>query len=232
MKIPPILRSDRPVGLVGGSGLNIAELGVIRRNCGPLVAADGGANLLMAHGVVPDAVIGDLDSLDPDVARRIPADRVHHVSEQDSTDFEKCLTRIAAPLVVGTGFLGRRVDHMMAACTALVRHADRPCLLLGGEDQLFHCPPEVALSLETGTRVSLYPLAPVTGRSEGLRWPIDGLAFRPDGRVGTSNVALGGTVRLSMDGPGMLVILPAATLAETALVLAGGGGRWPVPAPR
>jgi len=30
-------------------------------------------------------------------------------------------------------------------------------------------------------------MAAVQGRSGGLRWPIDGLPFAPDGRIGTSN---------------------------------------------
>ena len=63
------------------------------------------------------------------------------------------------------------------------------------------------MELPAGTRVSLFPMAPVTGLpSEGLRWPLDGLAFAPDARVGTSNQALGGSLRLRFDRRRMLVI--------------------------
>jgi thiamine pyrophosphokinase len=68
--------------------------------------------------------------------------------------------------------------------------------------------------------VSLLPLAPVTGGSAGLRWPIEGLSFDPLGRVGASNVATG-PVSLRMDGPGMLVVLPREALdAAVAALLA------------
>ena len=63
----------------------------------------------------------------------------------------------------------------------------------------------------------------VTGRSAGLRWPIEGLHLAPDGRIGTSNEALG-PVHLEFDAPGMLVILPRAALAVATAFL-----RRPVP---
>ena len=72
-----------------------------------------------------------------------------------------------------------------------------------------------------GTRLSLFPMAPVTGRSTGLRWPVDGIGLAPNGHVGTSNQALGGPVTLSFDGPGMLVILPLVALGQVVRILSG-----------
>ena len=62
------------------------------------------------------------------------------------------------------------------------------------------------------------PLTPVTGRSQGLEWPIDGLDFAPGGRTGTSNRALG-PVTLEIDGPDMLLILPRRLMAPLAAQL-------------
>jgi thiamine pyrophosphokinase len=70
-----------------------------------------------------------------------------------------------------------------------------------------------------GTRVSLFPMAAVTGRSSGLRWSIDGLAFHPAKRIGTSNEATRGEIRIETDGPGLLVILPRSELDEAAAAL-------------
>ena len=63
-------------------------------------------------------------------------------------------------------------------------------------------------------------MAELTGRSDGLRWPLDGLTFAPDGRVGTSNEVIG-PVRLDFDRPGMLVVTPRAGLASVMTALGG-----------
>jgi thiamine pyrophosphokinase len=133
------------------------------------------------------------------------------IREQDSTDFDKALRSIDAPLVIGVGFLGGRLDHQLAVLSTLLRHHDRPCALLGAQELVFHLPPVLDLDLAPGAVVSLFPMQPVTGRSEGLEWPIDGLDLAPGGRVGTSNRARG-RVRIETDGPGLLAMVPRAAL--------------------
>ncbi len=177
-----------------------------------LVAADGGANVAVAAGRIPDAVIGDFDSLTDATRNAIPQDRLHYIAEQDSTDFEKCLQRITAPLILALGFTGARIDHELAVWNVLARRRDLRCIVIGGEDIVFVAPPRLELDLAPGTRVSLFPMSPVSGDSTGLRWPIGGIGFAPDGRSGTSNEATG-RVELTFDAGAMLVILPRAALA-------------------
>lgn len=193
-----------------------------------VVAADSGADWLMSLGRVPDALIGDLDSVSPATRAAMPRERVHRIAEQDSTDFDKALRNIRAPLVIGIGFLGGQVDHLMAAMTVLMRYRDRAVLLVGDEDVVAHLPPRLDLSLEVGTRVSLYPLRRVSGTSRGLQWPIDGLTLSPDLRVSTSNRATG-PVELVMEGAGMLLILPVSMRLPLQRALGRCGGSWPVP---
>ncbi len=191
-----------------------------------VVAADSGADALWAVSIVPDAVIGDMDSIDPETIAALPDGVLHPVEEQDSTDFDKCLRHILAPLVLGYGFLGARVDHQLAAMTVLARYPERRCVLLGDEDALILCPPDLSLDLPAGSRLSLFPLAEVRGTSEGLRWPIGGIAFRPDGSVGTSNEVTG-PVRLRFDGAKMLLILPSSALDALVAALAATPSSWP-----
>lgn len=220
----PVLRSDGPVTLIGGGDPGGADLREALLLAPVAVAADGGADAALRHGIAPAAVIGDMDSLSPEAARAF-ADRLHRVEEQDSTDFDKALTRIEAPAVLAVGFAGGRLDHELAALHSLVLRADRPCILLGPQTLAFHAPPALDLPLPPGTLVSLFPLAAVRVRSTGLRWPTDHLVFAPARRIGTSNEATG-PVSLLPDGRGMLVILPRATLplALDSLVRAP---RWP-----
>ncbi|MGB1164685.1 MAG: thiamine pyrophosphokinase, partial [Paracoccaceae bacterium] len=145
--------------------------------------------------------------------------------EQDSTDFEKSLARLAAPMIFGVGFLGGRFDHALAAQTVLVRYPHRKCILLGSEDIVFLAPPRLSLDLPLETRLSLFPMAPVKILSEGLYWPTRGLTFQPDGQVGTSN-KVSGPLRLQPEKAKMLVILPRLHLAQVAAAL-DAAPSWP-----
>ncbi|MFX0540453.1 thiamine diphosphokinase [Roseovarius sp. S4756] len=221
-----IVHKTGPIALLGGAQVSskVVER-VLNMSC-RVVAADSGAATALAHGAMPEIVIGDLDSI-PDAARDALPDRIlHKVDEQDSTDFEKCLSRIDAPLIIGVGFSGARVDHQLAVCNVLVRWPTRRCVLMSEYDAMFLAPPTMALDLPVGSRVSLFPMGVVEGCSEGLNWPIDGLVLTPDGQIGTSNFATG-PVHLSVTAPKLLVILPAAHLEDVVQMLMENPARWP-----
>ncbi len=223
----PIVRTNEPVLLVGGGQIGPEDLNqtLIRAKC--VVAADGGANHLMRFGLVPDAVVGDFDSLEAVAEAQIPPDRLFRICEQDSTDFDKALRSIDTPLALGVGFLGGRLDHQLAVLNTLSVRQDRPCILIGSHEVVFHAPPQISLNLGSGDVVSLFPFRHVTGRSQGLEWPVDGLQFAPNGQIGTSNRAVS-DVELQMDGPGMLVMLPRDALDQVMQAfLSGQTGRWP-----
>ncbi|MGR3713171.1 MAG: thiamine diphosphokinase [Shimia sp.] len=220
-----IVDSLEPITLVGAGSLTHFDLMEATSLAPRVVAVDGGAAHCVAFGQAFEAVIGDLDSVPAGLSAVIPDAKLHEISEQETTDFDKALRSVAAPLVIGTGFGGARVDHYLAALNTLVRHSHRHCVLLGGEDIVFVAPPTLTLDLARGTRVSLFPMTAVTGRSAGLLWPIEGLTLAPHARVGTSNEVTG-PVTLQMDASGLLVILPRACLREAVKALLAGAAPW------
>ncbi|MEM9139633.1 MAG: thiamine diphosphokinase [Pseudomonadota bacterium] len=204
------LRFANPVTLVGGGTLARPALDAALSIAPHLVAADGAADVAAAHGLQPEAIVGDMDSLADPAAwadRGVP---MIEIAEQDSTDFEKCLTAIEAPFFLGVGFTGRRTDHTLAVFHAMLARADRPVVLVGEDDVIALVPPRrrLDLSLRIGAWVSLFPLCPVTGQiSEGLRWPVDGLSFCTGAQIGTSNEAVAPDIALGVDAPGLLIML-------------------------
>lgn len=220
-----IVQSLETITLIGGASIDAPLLDRARALGAGVVAADSGADAALAHGVRPQAVIGDFDSISQAAQRALPREALHPIDEQDSTDFDKCLRNIEAPLVIGVGFSGDRLDHQLAAYNTLVRHPARRCILLGREELVFLAPPTLRLDLDAGTPVSLFPLGAVEGVSDGLRWPVAGVNFAPDGRVGTSNEATG-TVHLTLTSPKMLVILPESTLEIAVEALLTQPATW------
>ncbi|MBY6057303.1 thiamine diphosphokinase [Leisingera daeponensis] len=213
-----IVDVSEPITLVGGGEMASGALEEALALAPVLVAADGGAAAALAAGHLPRAVIGDFDSLSDAVRAQLPAASLHRVAEQDSTDFDKALRLIAAPAVLAVGFLGARVDHQLAAFSTLVQGHESPCVLVGETEVIFHLTRPVALPAQAGEVISLFPMQEVTGRSEGLEWPIDGLRMSPAGRIGTSNRATG-PVRLVPEGPGLLAIVPRRLLADVLAAL-------------
>lgn len=223
----PIVQSSEPILLVGGGTSNPDVLTALLTDCRRHVAADSGADTLLRHGITPEAVIGDLDSLPDDARAQIPPERIHHIPEQDSTDFDKCLRNISAPLIYGTGFLDPRIDHQLAGLTVLARRAEKRCILVGQTDVIALAPPRLGLALPPRTRVSLFPMGDVRGESTGLRWPLSGLDFAPGLRVGTSNETNAERLELGFDAPLMLIILPVEQLPALARGLLSAPEAWP-----
>ena len=220
-----IIDTSAAILLVGAGPVDPVILSSLATMTTELVAADGGANHIFALGLTPAAVIGDGDSLDANLRKVIPSDRIYPVDEQDTTDLEKSLARLRAPLIIGLGFLDGRIDHTLAGLNALVKFAAQPVLLIGSEDACFHIPHDLTLNMPPGRRFSLYPLTPLQAHSEGLYWPLDGLNLSPIGQIGTSNLTTG-QVRLQPDRAGLIGIIPSEdwSLAARALWPAFRGG--------
>ena len=220
----PIVSSPCPITLIGGVNPASETLSEVLSIAPLVVAADGGSDHALAAGLSLEAVIGDMDSISG--AARDAFQDVFHPIAEDSTDFDKALRHIDAPLVLGVGFSGARLDHELGSMTVLVRHPKRRCILIGEETVVLLCPPKITLELAMGSAVSLFPMAEVGCESEGLRWPTGGLRFSPDGQIGTLN-KVNGTVTLRPDAPKMLLILPRAALGVTVQALLQDDEKWP-----
>ena len=108
---------------------------------------------------------------------------------------------------------------------ALAKFAHLPCILLGAQELIFLAPRHIALPTERGDLVSLFPLGPVTGESDGLVWPIAGLAFDPLHQIGTSNAATG-PCEIQMQAPAMVMMVPRRLIQPVVAQLMQVS-RWP-----
>lgn len=214
-----IVHSNDPVTLVGGGPIEKENLFKALKIGKKIVAADSGAAAVLEIGQVPEAVIGDFDSLPEETRKALPPETLHHFPDQDSTDFEKSLSRVIAPLVIAVGFSGARLDHELAVLSTLLRFEAPPCVILRGAELAFIAPPHLTLDLAVGTDIAFYPLRPVTITSTGVCWPLEEARMAPEGLISTSN-RVTGPVTLRTDTRGVLVTLPAASFELICQVLA------------
>ena len=204
---------NQPVIIVGAAGFSENDLEECLDTASVVIAADGGANYLEEKKYKLDYVIGDLDSLNNKSYWKSHGTNFIEISEQETTDFEKCLYSINAPTYFCLGFIGKRADHFLATCSILINYHFKNVILVGAHDIIFHVPKTFEMVLPVGTRLSLFPMNQIVGcGSSGLKWSISGLEFHPSKRVGTSNETNSSRVKINLSGEGMLIILPRSCL--------------------
>ncbi len=170
-----------------------------------VVAADSGLRAVLAAGLVPDVVVGDLDSVDPvDLASaRAAGARIdRHPVEKDATDLELALD-VAAALdprhVLVIAGLGGRADHALAGALLLAapRYAAIPRLdarLDGALVQVVRSGGRAEVHGAAGAIVSILAVGgPATGvTTTGLRYALHGEVLHPGSTRGVSNEIAGG----------------------------------------
>ena len=60
----------------GGPGIDTDRVSSIASSCDIVIAADSGADVAAACGIMPSKVVGDMDSIDPDTMEFLKGKRV------------------------------------------------------------------------------------------------------------------------------------------------------------
>jgi thiamine pyrophosphokinase len=182
-----------------------------------IIAADGGARLALACGLVPQVVVGDLDSLAPDEVddlRARGAEIVRYPEEKDETDLELALmvaARRDPTWIRVIGAVGGRIDQTLAniSLLRLPELAGRDVRLVSGQQALWLIGPgEHPLEGALGDTISLLPLAGDARdvRTDGLAYPLRGETLRFGPARGVSNIMLGTSARVALSA-GLLIVV-------------------------
>lgn len=177
---------------------------------------------------VPDVIVGDLDSLRPEVAAYYQAlgTEVKIYADQDHNDFEKCLLEIegrlgagkstaatAAPTkatVIGLGAFGGRFDHEMAAMSVLHTYTSRfsRLVLMGAGNIAFLLAPGLRHVIQPDARFEgpTVGLIPIGGAcrsvtTNGLKWNLQAGRLEFGVLVSSSNCVVGEEVTIVTDAP-------------------------------
>ena len=205
---------NEPITIVGGGSILNKDLRQCMKWSHSLVAADGGANYIKSQEIIPDFIIGDLDSIQDTAYWKRKGVQLIKIWEQETSDFEKCMYSCNAGYYLCLGFTGRRVDHFLSVCSTVIKYKNKPVILVGSNDIIFQVPKRFEISLPVKTRVSLFPIKRVLGiRSRGLKWPINDIEFDPAGKIGTSNETNEKVMSIEISNSGMLMILPRKYLS-------------------
>jgi thiamine pyrophosphokinase len=189
--------------------VNPVPLGYLK-NTGKIICCDGSAENLVKAGYIPDAIVGDMDSLGKEMAERF-ADRIFRDLDQDTNDLTKavqwCRKKGYNDLVI-IAATGKREDHTIGNISLLAEYANFVNVKMVTDTGVFlpflnKC----AVHSVPGQQVSLFSIDPQTEiTSDGLKFPLRNIKIN-NWWVATLNEALGDSFTLDFKNGRVIVYL-------------------------
>lgn len=175
-----------------------------------IICCDSATESLLAHGLRPDAIVGDLDSVSSAV-KEAYKDIVHHILEQDFNDLHKAF-RYAISVgwndIVILGATGKREDHTLGNISYLADFDEEsPGVAMLTDTGLFRVirAPGGELDVKNGAPISFFCFDPGNPVDvSGVEYAVDNLKF-PRLRTATLNRAAAGKIKVSTPSAPVIV---------------------------
>ncbi len=182
-----------------------------------IVGADGGTRHILALGLRPDLVVGDLDSLEAGDRRQLEAwgcDIERYPVDKDATDLELALLAAqqrGANEILLLAALGGRLDQELANLLLLAspQFAALSLSLAKGRQTAWIVRTSLSLAGQPGDTVSTLALSSnVEGLTydSGLRWPLHDFTLPFGSSRGVSNEMVAGAATISLRAGVLLVV--------------------------
>jgi thiamine pyrophosphokinase len=183
------------------------------RNAELKVCCDGSAENLINAGFLPDAIVGDMDSLNDEIKNRFST-IIYVDDEQETNDLTKAVRwcrESGYNDVVILGATGKREDHTLGNVSLLAEYATNINVRMVTDTGIF-LPFLRSCKVESfpGQQVSVFSIDPETEiTSTGLLYPLKNRKLK-NWWEATLNEATGDHFELRFDGGRLLVYLKFA----------------------
>jgi thiamine pyrophosphokinase len=180
------------------------------RNAGRIICCDGSAEALVNAGLLPDAIVGDLDSLKKTIAKQF-SDRLFRDKSQETNDLTKavkwCAERGYGEIVI-VGATGKREDHTIGNISLLAEYVkDMEVIMVTDTGILLPFTTSCKVSSFPGQQVSVFSVDTETEiTSKGLKYPLKKRKLK-NWWTATLNEAVGTSFTLEFNGGPVIVYL-------------------------
>lgn len=184
-----------------------------------VIAVDSGLHLATHLGLDVDIVVGDLDSVDPELVAQARGRGIEveiHPRDKEHTDLALALDRArrdGATEILVLGGAGGRIDHGLANLLALADPAlagIRVRAHLGGARITVIREDATVITGTPGDLVSIIAVgAPASVVSDGLRWDLNDEVLTPTSTRGVSNEFRAAQARVRTTDGVVLILQPA-----------------------
>ncbi|MFZ1290614.1 MAG: thiamine diphosphokinase [Melioribacteraceae bacterium] len=189
-----------------------------------LICADGGANSARKINVIPDFIIGDLDSVTNETLEYFrQKTNIIKLTRQNDTDVEKALKYLIKKKytdVILLGGTGDRLDHSFCNIGIILKFFNKIKISLLHKNSLLKAySGNVNLKTKKGETISLYGIDNATKiSSNGLKYKLNNISLPFGERESTSNLAVSENVNLKINGGIILIIRDFKTLVKHDLI--------------
>ncbi len=204
--------------LTGGQirDLTFLQLKVAELHPAEIICADSGAGYAYAIGIVPQVIIGDMDSLDPAILehfKKMGSKIVKHPEAKNETDTQLALEyaiNLAPDEVCVFGAFGSRIDHVLGNMSLMVFGAKKgiQVKLVDERCEAFVITGECVVDGEIGQTVSLLPFSDVvTGiMLDGFEYPLHNGMMEMGQPYGISNRLAAARAVISVHSGFLLIV--------------------------
>lgn len=185
-----------------------------------LIAVDGGLKQLDFLGLTPNLVIGDFDSVDPELLQRYQhCLRIQHPTAKNETDTELAILWAldqGVRRITVCNDCGGRIDHALALIQNLDFLKSRGCSgsIESSAQRLFFLDRDTHFTCLEGHGLSLLAWRDEAEflSSEGLLYPLEGVKLNPLNPRGMSNQILSANAQIRLIQGKVLAILSKPAL--------------------
>jgi thiamine pyrophosphokinase len=177
-----------------------------------IIACDGASDFLYREKVIPDIILGDMDSASAAAIRYFTgkAVTVKKIPSQEKNDLEKALDYALSEKyeeINIIGFSGKRFDHSLNNLSILLKYYKKTILkIFDDKFQYFIVRKSIELKCKPGSVVSLISLPKASGiKTIGLKYPLSNESLKFGKREGALNEALSENVSVKIK-KGVLLI--------------------------
>ncbi len=176
----------------------------LKKGFNTIICADGGANSAKKLGVVPDFIIGDLDSISLSTLKYFKnKSTIIQIKRQNDTDVEKCLKfaiKKKFDEVLLLGVTGDRLDHTICNLGIVIKFFNKIKIYLAAESSFLTSINKLTtFKSKVGETISIYAFSVKTKISSyGLKYKLHNTALPFGVRESTSNISVSNTIRLNV----------------------------------
>lgn len=200
--------------IIGSGEVHPEKLKELLHQSSFIICADGGASALLSRDVLPDILLGDFDSIEPEILSHYKdrgVEIIKYPSEKDETDSE-----IALEIAKDRGYtsidfiggMGTRFDHTLANAMLTQKALDE------GMDLRLHDKTNLIMALRTikieksHMYLSMIALTKDCVVSiEGVKYPLRHVNIAPGSTLGISNEIVDEKASIQLhSGNGLLIL--------------------------